>query len=257
MNRIYGLDALRGIAALIVLFMHVFGFSGGHLAVDFFFMLSGYVMARSYEERLRGGQISGPTFLMIRYRRLWSTMAVGATMGFLIVLVAQGPSLELVIAYALALLLIPGGPYYPYVLNLPAWSIYYELCANAIHGAMLARWANRALGAALIFLTMALIYSFSYDGFPRIIWKTSPETQVLVIIRVLISYVIGIILYRIFRDKQPIKIPFFIGPLLLIIYISFVSVNRFTFWPLPFIYIISPVIILSGINKPVYPLDPR
>ena len=56
------LDCLRGVAAVIVVISHI-GVAGselfvqrffgrGYLAVDFFFMLSGYVLARSYEPRL-------------------------------------------------------------------------------------------------------------------------------------------------------------------------------------------------------------
>ncbi|MBL7752687.1 MAG: acyltransferase, partial [Chitinophagaceae bacterium] len=56
------LDALRGVAALVVILFHIFEiYSGGdhvkqyvnhgYLAVDFFFMLSGYVMAHAYDDR--------------------------------------------------------------------------------------------------------------------------------------------------------------------------------------------------------------
>lgn len=56
------LDALRGVAAVVVVTFHIFEtYSGGdhtrkiinhgYLAVDFFFMLSGYVMAYAYDDR--------------------------------------------------------------------------------------------------------------------------------------------------------------------------------------------------------------
>ena len=59
-TRIVSLDGLRGIAALIVAVYHLpglFGFAIPHadLAVDFFFLLSGWVMAYSYEERIAQG----------------------------------------------------------------------------------------------------------------------------------------------------------------------------------------------------------
>ena len=90
MDRLYGLDALRGMAAMVVLFMHVFGFAAGHLAVDFFFMLSGFIMARTYEPRLQGRTIGAGQFLMGRYRRLGPAMAAGASTGLAIYLAAGG-----------------------------------------------------------------------------------------------------------------------------------------------------------------------
>jgi len=66
-ERLYGLDLLRGVAALIVLVMHVAGFAGGHLAVDFFFMLSGFVMTRTYDQRLREGRIAPLRFVAMRF----------------------------------------------------------------------------------------------------------------------------------------------------------------------------------------------
>ena len=56
------LDALRGVAAVVVVLFHILEvYSGGnhieqlinhgYLAVDFFFMLSGYVMAHAYDDR--------------------------------------------------------------------------------------------------------------------------------------------------------------------------------------------------------------
>ena len=58
------LDGLRGVAALLVIWYHVFegfAFAGGgmitfinhgYLAVDFFFMLSGFVISYAYDDRL-------------------------------------------------------------------------------------------------------------------------------------------------------------------------------------------------------------
>ena len=55
------LDGLRGVAALLVIWYHVFEgfatspidqkFNHGYLAVDFFFILSGFVIGYAYDDR--------------------------------------------------------------------------------------------------------------------------------------------------------------------------------------------------------------
>ena len=71
------LDGLRGIAALAVLAHHV-GlmrnqsglFSHAYLAVDFFFLLSGFVMGFAYESRMADG-LSFVSFMRMRLGRLY------------------------------------------------------------------------------------------------------------------------------------------------------------------------------------------
>src|SRR5690348_18308068 len=60
-SRYETLDGLRGVGALWVMFLHFapsFGVpspSHGYLAVDLFFCLSGFVLTKSYAERLKHG----------------------------------------------------------------------------------------------------------------------------------------------------------------------------------------------------------
>ncbi len=58
-SRLLTLDAMRGLAAVAVIFWHL-NFIGplaqsGYLAVDFFFVMSGVVIARAYQARLDRG----------------------------------------------------------------------------------------------------------------------------------------------------------------------------------------------------------
>lgn len=78
-ERFIALDSLRGIAALFIVFYHMgpFGwvaawppFQSGWMMVDFFFVLSGFVIAMSYGARLAQGYSRG-SFLLIRFGRVF------------------------------------------------------------------------------------------------------------------------------------------------------------------------------------------
>lgn len=248
-GRIHGLDALRGIAAWLVVLMHASQtLAGAHLAVDFFFMLSGFVMARTYEDRLRDKSLSALSFLLKRYRRLWFTMAVGASLGLALPLWVLGPSANLAVTYLFAMLLIPYGSTTPYVLNSPAWSITYELMANALHGLWLARMADRSLWAALAVVSAAFVAAYSYSGFPRILQHTSAEAQLFVIFRAMTAYIIGILLSRLTMNRPLPKIPFWAGAVSMPAYIALVAAWPFAFWPLPFIFLVAPLALLAGLD---------
>ena len=96
-DRFVALDSWRGICALIVALFHVpiWGLvhsctlvANGYLFVDFFFVLSGFVIATVYEDRLRDGT-SVWRFLLRRFGRLWPLHA--AVLALLIVVaIARG-----------------------------------------------------------------------------------------------------------------------------------------------------------------------
>lgn len=206
-SRLAGLDALRGIAAFAVfahhLHMAAFGYSRGSafLAVDLFFMLSGYVMARTYEARLNDS-LSAASFITSRIRRLWPTMTVGAVIGIPVVWLSYSPERA-----ALATLNLLFIPYFleprAFPLNGPAWSIFFELVANLLHALVLYRLRNSQLfllaGAGLLVL---FLYGRQY-GFDV---GSQPDNFLLGLPRIIMSYAIGIILWRTWRDQPPIRV---------------------------------------------------
>lgn len=206
MNRLNGLDGLRGIAALCVLGYHVGKLFGGfgifdrsYLAVDFFFMLSGYVMARTYEQAFAEG-LTPTRFIAKRYRRLWPPMAVGAVLG-LIALISRGKPVDgSFLVFVTTVLMVPNPILRPFFTNTPAWSIFFELFANAVHAILL--WRVRAR-----FLLIPALASFGL----LIVWSTTsislghdPDTFIGGFARVLLPYCIGIALWRgNVRSDQP------------------------------------------------------
>jgi peptidoglycan/LPS O-acetylase OafA/YrhL len=208
MGRLYGLDALRGVAALMVTIGHVQKITDsdwyvGHygLAVDFFFMLSGYVMARTSEARLAGGGISSAGFVFKRIRRLWPVAAIGAAIGFALILATEPFSGNTVMMFGAALLFLPyPNPGWIFPLNGPRWSLFTELFANLVHALLLARLTNRMLSILLAAFTLTYIWiALSFGE-----WQLAGKTQEFLpaLLRTLVSYSFGILLFRHYRDRR-------------------------------------------------------
>lgn len=150
------LDALRGVAALGVVLHHeapLYGTPGlfprAYLAVDFFFMLSGFVLTLAFEPKLRAqteARLNAADFMIRRVARLWPVLAVG-------VLIGAGWRLSIGFTGQLWLLTLSGLALWPIVrgaggifqLNGPQWSLAYEVLANAVHALVLVRLKNRLL----------------------------------------------------------------------------------------------------------------
>lgn len=236
---------MRGCAALLVLGYHIwteFGvlpiFERAYLAVDFFFMLSGFVMARTYEARLQDGRIGARLFLAARYRRLWAPIAAGTLVGWLfLVLSGNAPSMLAVLA---GLTMMPFlGLEKPYLLNRPAWSIFFELAANAVHAVLLSRIGVRALLAiALMSAIVLVLYCVNFDaimvGFRSAdFWAGMP--------RVLMAYCLGVALWRLRRSST-----FPPGAATLLLVAALLFVPRGLGWDMAFVLLLCPVLILVG-----------
>ena len=206
-GRLIGFDGLRGIAALSVLLFHALTWAtgaargNGYLAVDFFFMLSGYVMARTYEARLGEG-LSTSAFVRARYRRFLPVMAIAgliALPGFLATSdMAAWP------AALVSLLLVPSFfTWRLYPLNGPAWSILAELIANIAHGLVLRRLSTRTLCHVVLFSAVLFAVIASRVGVDV---GAQPASFLFGLPRVMLSYGMGIILWRWWRDRPTIMV---------------------------------------------------
>lgn len=199
-QRFVALDGMRGIAALAVLAIHMGGIparalGGGYLAVDFFFCLSGFVLAHAYGESARGSA----DFMRLRLIRLYPLYAAGSVLGIVAGLALGARLLSLVGAIGVSALFLPVpfpvvpsqyGSLYP--LDPPAWSLFFELIANLAWFALLRRarglfvWAIVAVAGALLIaidLTSGGISAGPYwsslaEGFPRVAYGFLMGTMV-------------------------------------------------------------------------------
>ena len=143
-QRFLTLEAMRGLAAICVVLMHgerAFGVASpmsGYLAVDFFFLLSGFIMAHAYEDRLDLG-LPKRSFLHARLLRLYPLYLVGTV--FTVVLAVASivfrhqntlwAYTQPLVSLPLAVWILPTPTTVVlYPLDTPAWSLLLELVAN-------------------------------------------------------------------------------------------------------------------------------
>lgn len=211
------LDALRGVAALTVVEFHTANFAGtrlvrhGYLAVDFFFMLSGFVLTFAYQGRLDAGWSTG-AFLKARLIRLYPLYLLGLALGFglriLDVLLGRpSPTLgAMVTLLGVGLLLLPAPAQFGHVsafafpFNIPAWSLFFELIANAVHALALRRRGCRFLGC--------LAGTAAFAFFLWVAWRGEMDlgahrTEVLPgLARVLFGYTAGVLLFKVWQTGR-------------------------------------------------------
>jgi len=191
------LAGLRGVAALVVVQWHGQSFLGGpliahgYLAVDFFFLLSGWVLAHAYDRRLQKG-LSGVQFMRLRLIRLYPVyllalllMYAGWSIGGHSIV--PGPLLALLF---LPDLLVAGSGW---VIG-PAWSPAAELAANIpfafLHRGLTARVLVITIGLALLWLVWWAATHGSLDlGY-------ASGTRIGLFPRVFFAFPLGVLLYR-------------------------------------------------------------
>jgi len=146
------LDGLRGIAAFGIILDHVNSeflrdlTPGRYLAVDFFWVLSGFVLALGYGERLSGA-MSPLEFMRHRLIRLYPLYLAGLSLGLVAALLPWltgdgGSALNrtmIASIFVAGVLFVPFPPIWSgtgqhmFPMNGPSWSLFFELVANIIY----------------------------------------------------------------------------------------------------------------------------
>ncbi|MDB5440875.1 MAG: acyltransferase 3 [Caulobacteraceae bacterium] len=178
----YTLHGLRGVAAIIVVFYHLWPYlrgrqnftPGAYLAVDLFFILSGFVIAHAYDRRLAGG-MGFKAFAVLRMIRLGPLYYLGlliAVIGIGVGMISgarhAAAALITSILAGLAWLPTPPGlsvePSELFPLNGPAWSLLLEILVNFAYALVGPRLGPRALGGVILASGAALVWCALHYG---------------------------------------------------------------------------------------------
>ena len=170
-GRFEALDGLRGIAAFVVVLHHVellllpgsARLLHGYLSVDFFFALSGFVIAGAYERRILDG-LTLRDYFTLRLKRFYPLIATGIVLGYLVTIWGAFPVPRPTARLVAQLLFIPAmwSAYYPlFMLNGVQWSLLVELVVNMIHAAS-ARWLTTRRLAIVVAVSAILLFVVAY-----------------------------------------------------------------------------------------------
>lgn len=228
------LDGLRGVAALMVIWYHVFEgyafaggttidtFNHGYLAVDFFFILSGFVIGYAYDDRW-SKNFTMKDFIKRRLIRLHPMVIMGAIVGaitFYIQGSVQWDGTHIGISMVMLSLLctiffipaMPGvgyevrgnGEMFP--LNGPCWSLFFEYIGNILYALFIRRLSNKALTIVVVLLGVALasfaIFNVSGYGNIGVGWTLDGVNFIGGLLRMLFPFSMGMLLSRNFKPMK-------------------------------------------------------
>ena len=241
------LDGLRGVAALMVLWYHVFEgfafakgsiietFNHGHLGVDFFFLLSGFVISYAYDDRWKSRQrstvnsqqttaksLSLKDFFKRRLIRLHPMLVMGAFIGLICFLLQGGvkwdgsstPIHWTLIAFVLTLFFIPAYPGASYdirgnaemfPLNGPSWSLFFEYIGNILYALFIRKLSNKMLtvlvGATGILWIWFVAFDISGYDMIGIGWTLDVVNFFGGLLRMMFPFTLGMLMARLFSQR--------------------------------------------------------
>lgn len=218
------LDGLRGVAAIMVVWFHIFEayatshidqqINHGYLAVDFFFMLSGFVVGYAYDDRWK--TMKTKEFILRRFIRLHPMVVIGALIGGAMFYfqgcsawdVSKVSVIMLFVATFINILLIPATPGFEvrgigemYPLNGPSWSLFFEYLGNIFYVFLARKLSTRILAWMVLVFACGLASFAIFGPYGDVCAGFSLDGDNILggSLRLLFSFTGGLLLSRIFK----------------------------------------------------------
>lgn len=259
---------MRGVAAILVLTRHVPDktidnlLPGSYLAVDLFFVLSGFVLAHSYLHKLRNAMTT-LTFVRLRLIRLYPLYILGTVLNlpnfFYLPAIhvfshARYGILEWAQVFGsavFALFFLPTPPgvspdTHIYPLNYPAWSLFFELFINLVFAFVAARLSPRVLILVLAFGSVLLAITSVHYGDLNVGWEFSNFWGGGS--RVIYSFFAGIAVYRIWAGGfiQWFRLPIPVATLLILMIFALDPMSSRFIYDLGVTILVFPLLVLGA-----------
>lgn len=212
------LDGLRGVAAILVLIYHIcethWGqthqpVAHGYLAVDFFFVLSGFVIGYAYDDRWGKG-LSVGEFFRRRIIRLHPMVILSALINLFCMFLLVGgvifPHMStgyLLLAWLMTMLMIPGLGGQVFLISGTQWTLFYEYLANVLYATVVRRMSDKALYVTVgIFGLWMFFFLVAYPASGGVMaggWEFTAPDILRAFTRLLFPFFGGLALFRINR----------------------------------------------------------
>jgi peptidoglycan/LPS O-acetylase OafA/YrhL len=227
--RYVALDGIRGLAAIGVGTMHYTRgdiFLGAWLAVDLFFVLSGFVLMHAYSEKIANG-MTFTEFAKARLLRLYPMYFLGYAIGLSVTCVKHFMGIESSALLDIAKAGVSGLFFLPYFgpplgsaellfpLNPPSWSLFFELAVNLVFFFWVVRFRDKTLVPLLVIAFLALEYLQHGEGGLSGGWSAANFPVGLA--RVVYHFFIGVLIYRHRHRFAPVLR--FAGPLAVVAFL--------------------------------------
>lgn len=250
------LDGLRGVAALMVVLFHILEvysagnhadqvINHGYLAVDFFFVLSGFVIGYAYDDRWN--KMSYKDFFKRRLIRLQPMVVIGMIIGAIAFYfsdstifanISEVPVWKVLLVMLLGCFMIPmplsmdiRGWQETYPLNGPGWSLFFEYIANILYALVIRRFSKTMLSILVFLAGCALIHFAVTNPNGDIIggWSLTGEQLRVGFTRLTYPFFAGLLLSRVAKLTQ-IKGAFWLCSFLVILILSIPRIGGDKLW---------------------------
>lgn len=224
------LEGCRGVAAFMVALYHFYGFfadtqfaTSGYLAVDFFFILSGFIIARQYEPSIAGRKLNFSTFAIRRLARLYPLYIFSIALFLVINIVylkpnnilnaidfGMGPRFLWNIILQLTMFTNIGGMAAPW--NSPAWSVSVEWVVNLLF--FFGVWKMRGMPNFLLWALTLLCSLYLINVTPKTLNAAIADQAFfnVTIARGIVGFSLGVLIYHYLQN-----LPVLLGRRLLVI----------------------------------------